>query len=69
MSIQEMIAELVVISNVRRHFTSRTDELEEIIDLDTVLKSEAQALQEKIPGGLVVWDESTSMYGIYPVDR
>lgn len=69
MSLEEMIEELMIISNVRRHFTSRIDELEEIIDIDSVLKSEAQALQEKIPGGLVVWDEDTQVYGIYPVDR
>lgn len=69
MSVEEMIEELEIISNVRRHFTSRTNELEEIIDLDAVLKCEAQSLQEKIPGGLVVWDETTMMYGIYPMDR
>jgi c-di-GMP-related signal transduction protein len=69
MSIQELLEELRIIANVRRHFTSRIDELEEIIDLDMVLQSEAQALQDKIPGGLVVWDESTQCYGVYPVDR
>ena len=69
MSIQEMVEELEIISNVRRHFTSRIDELEEIIDLDSVLKSEAQTLQDKIPGGLVIWNEDTRMYGVYPADR
>ena len=69
MSLEEMIEELMIISNVRRHFTSRIDELEEIVDLDAVLRSEAQALQEKIPGGMVVWDEDTQVYGVYPVDR
>ena len=69
MSIQEMMEELEIISNVRWHFTNRIDELEEIIDLDSVLKCEAQALQEKIPGGIVVWDETTQVYSVYPVDR
>jgi hypothetical protein len=68
MSIQEMMEELAIISNVRRHFTSKED-LDQIIDLERIYSQEAQTLQEKIPGGMVVWDESTRMYGIYPVDR
>lgn len=69
MSIEEVIEELVIISNVRRHFSTRAEELDQIIDLDLVLKREAEALQEKISGALVVWDGTTNMYGIYPVDR
>ena len=69
MSICEMMDELRVISRVRRHFTRKDADLDQIIDLDRVLNQEAQALQDKIPGGIVVWDESTSMYGIYPLDR
>lgn len=69
MSIQEMMEELLIISDVRRHFSTKKDDLEMIIDLDKVISQEAQALQDKIPGSIVVWDESTSMYGIYPVDR
>jgi len=69
MTIEEMMEELAIISSVRRHFTSKIVELENIIDLDRILQKEADALQEKIPGGLVVWDESTQVYGVYPVDR
>jgi deoxyribose-phosphate aldolase len=67
--IQEVIEELIILANVRRHFSTRADELDQIIDLDIVISREVQALQEKIPGALVVWDETTKMYGIYPCDR
>lgn len=69
MDIKEVVDELVVLSNVRRHFSTRADELDEIIDLDIVIRREAQALQEKLPGGIVVWNEELQIYGIYPLDR
>ena len=64
-----MMEELAVISSVRRHFTREGVDLDQIIDLHRIFTQEAETLQEKIPGGLVVWDEDTQMYGIYPVDR
>ena len=69
MTIEEMLEELTIISNVRRHFTSKAVDLENMIDLDRIIQKEAEALQEKLPGGLVVWDESTQVYGVYPADR
>ena len=69
MDIQDVMEELIVLSNVKRHFSQRAEELEQVIDLDLVLKREAAALQEKLPGGLVVWDETLQVYGIYPLDR
>jgi len=69
MTIQDMMEELVVLSNVKRHFSQRAEELDQIVDLDLVLKKEAAALQEKLPGGIVVWDETMQIYGVYPVDR
>ena len=66
MTIEQMVEELRVLSDSRRHFTKSSRTRRGVGDFADIHRKQVDDLQRQVPTGLVAWDTERRKYGVYP---